>query len=301
MSPFSVENARHSSSAALPRRYYRPGINLSILGFGGLMLAGMDREQANFLVAESVELGVNYFDVAPSYGNGNAEEALGAALEPYRKSVFLACKTLERSAAAARHDLERSLRRLRTEYVDLYQFHAVNKVADVEKILAPEGAAETVLRARDKGLVRFVGFSSHSVPVALLLLDRFNFDSILFPVNFICYARGNFGPQVLEKARRLGVARIALKSLAHAARPQLNNPRYPNCWYSPIDDPGLALQALRFSLSEDVTAVIPPADERLYRMAVELVREATPLAEEERRKLLASARGLKPIMWAKRQ
>jgi aryl-alcohol dehydrogenase-like predicted oxidoreductase len=265
-----------------------------------MVLLGASREQASHLVADSVERGVNYFDVAPSYGEGEAEVKLGPALAPYRERVFLACKTLDRSAVGARLELERSLRRLRTDRIDLYQFHAVNKREDMERILAPGGAADAFLQAREEGLIRFLGFSSHSVPVSLNLLDCFSFDSILFPVNFVCYSRGNFGPQVVKKARARGASCLALKALACMPWRKGEPRRYPNCWYRPIDDPVLAQQALRFALSEDVTAVLPPGDERLYRMVLGLAATVTPLSAEERRQLLERARLLRPIMTAKK-
>lgn len=294
------ERSKCSKAGPVPKRDFRPGVSLSIVGLGGMVLVGTSREQASRLVADSVERGVNYFDVAPSYGEGEAEVKLGSVLAPYRERVFLACKTLERSAAGARLELERSLHRLRTDHLDLYQFHAVNKREDIERILAPGGAADAFLRAREEGLIRFLGFSSHSVPVSLSLLDRFSFDSILFPVNFVCCARGNFGPQVVKKAKVRGVSCLALKALAYTPWRKGETRPYPNCWYRPIDDPVLALQALRFSLSEDVTAVLPPGDERLYRMAVELATTVTPLSAEERRQLLERARSVRPIMTAKK-
>ncbi|MGB9605523.1 MAG: aldo/keto reductase, partial [Bryobacteraceae bacterium] len=107
-----------SSAGPLPRRRYRDDVELSIVGFGGIMLVGMEQAEANRLVAEAVDRGVNYFDVAPSYGDGEAETKLGPALEPYRKQVFLACKTQHRDAAGARRELGQSLRRLRTDHFD---------------------------------------------------------------------------------------------------------------------------------------------------------------------------------------
>ncbi|MGA2264685.1 MAG: aldo/keto reductase, partial [Acidobacteriota bacterium] len=104
-----------------------------------------------------------------------------------------------------------------------------------------------------------------------------------------------------EKAQARGVARVALKALAYTPLRHLEVRRYQNCWYRPIEDPALALQALRFSLSEDVSAVFPPSDERLYRMVLELAPRVTPLSVEERQQLLDSAGGLKPIMKAGRK
>ncbi len=280
----------------LARRHFRDDIDLSILGFGGMVLVGMDQGEAIAIVRNSFEQGINYFDVAPFYGDGAAEVLLGEALEPVRDRVFLACKTLERSAKGARSELERSLRRLRTGHLDLYQFHAVMDLREVEEVFAPGGAAEAFVEAREKGQIRFIGFSAHSVKAALAMLERFPFDSILFPVNFVCWSSGNFGPQVLDKARELGVARLALKSMAHGRWRRGEKRRIPKCWYRPIEDRTLARQALRFTLSEDVTAAIPPGDEGLFRMALEMATDLPPLSAPERKSLVESARGVTPLL-----
>ena len=283
-------------NSPIPRRLYRDEVNLSIFGIGGMLLVGMDQLSADRIVAEALSHGINYFDVAPFYGSGEAEKKMGAALAPHRNQVFLACKTLERSAKGARKELEHSLRMLHTDRFDLYQFHAVSDMEEVEEIFAPGGALETFLRARSQGKIRYIGFSAHSVNAALAMLDRFRFDSVLFPVNYICYARGNFGPQVMEKAKELGVARLGIKAMAHGPWRKGERKKYPNCWYRPIEDRTMATQALRFTLSEGVTAAIPPGDERLFRMALELVPDLVPLGTEERRALLASAGGLRPLL-----
>jgi aryl-alcohol dehydrogenase-like predicted oxidoreductase len=285
-------------NSLIPKRHYRGDVHLSILGLGGMLLVGMQQKNADNLVSESIEKGINYFDVAPFYGDGEAERKMGAAIDARRNDLFLACKTLERSAKEATRELEHSLWCLRTDHFDLYQFHAVSGVDEVEEIFAVGGAMEAFLQARRKGKIRFIGFSAHSVEAALAMLDRFPFDSILFPVNFINYARGNFGPQVIEKAKELGVARLAIKALAHGPWKKSEKRNYPNCWYRPIDKLDLARQALRFTLSEDVTAAIPPGDERLFRMALELAPDLSPLTLQERSDLLSSARSLRPLMQA---
>ena len=279
----------------LPRRPYgRTGVELSIVGMGGIVVIGMPQDEADAVVAEAVERGVNYFDVAPSYGDGEAEEKLGPALEPHRNCVFLACKTGKRDAEGARRELAQSLERLRTDRFDLYQFHGVSHMDDVEKIFAPGGAMETFLAARDEGTVQNLGFSAHSVEAAQAMLDRFPFDSILFPINHVCYAQGDFGPQVVEHAREKGAARLALKAMARTVKGEGPH-KYPKCWYEPVDDPELARQALRFTLSEDITACVPSGDERLFRQAVDLMTDFEPLAPAEREALLAGTAGVKPI------
>lgn len=282
----------------IPRRRYRGDIDLSILGLGGMLLVGMDQKAADRIVNEALDRGVNYFDVAPFYGDGQAERTMGRALGGRRNGLFLACKTLERSAKGAERELERSLRRLRTDHFDLYQFHALSDMGEVEEIFASEGALKTFLRAKDQGKIRHLGFSAHSVEAALAMLGRFKFDSVLFPVNFVCYARGNFGPQVVAKAKESGAAILAIKAMAYRPWRRGEERKYPNCWYRPIEDKGLARQALRFALSEGATAAVPPGDERLFRMALDLAHDLPPLGEEERKELLASARGLRPLMRA---
>ena len=286
------------TNAPIPRRLYRNKSELSIIGLGGMTLLGMEQAAVDALMSESIGKGVNYFDVAPFYGDGEAEQKMGAALASRRNNIFLACKTLERSAASAQKELAQSLRRLRTDHIDLYQFHAVSDMGDVEEIFAPGGALELFLRARQQGKIRHIGFSAHSVEAALAMLERFQFDSLLFPVNFICWARGNFGPQVLEKARLSGVACLAIKAMAHGPWRKSEKRKYPNCWYRPIEDRDLARQALRFTLSENVTAAIPPGDEGLFRMALELAEDLPPLTADEREQLLASTRGLRPLLKA---
>jgi len=280
----------------IPKRPYRDDISLSILGLGGMLLVGMEQSSVDRIVAEALEQGINYFDVAPFYGNGEAEQKMGTALAPYRSRVFLACKTLERSAEGARQELEASLRKLHTDHFDLYQFHSVVDMEEVEQIYAPGGALEAFLQARSLGKIRYIGFSAHSVEAAMAMLDRFSFDSVLVPVNYICWARGNFGPQVVARAKELGVARLAIKAMAHGPWRKGEKRKYPNCWYRPIEDREMARQALRFTLSAGVTAAIPPGDERLFRMALDLARDLPPLEAEEREKLLESTRGLRPLL-----
>ena len=282
-------------SFEIPKRPYRDEVSLSILGLGGMLLVGMEQFSVDRIVEEALARGINYFDVAPFYGDGEAEQKMGKALAQHREKVFLACKTLERSAKGAQEELNHSLRQLRTDHLDLYQFHAVSDMEEVNEIFAPGGALETFTQARQEGKIRYIGFSAHTVEAAMALLDRFQFDSVLFPINFICFARGNFGPQVIARAKELSVARLAIKAMAHGPWRKGEKRKYPNCWYRPIENREMARQALRFTLSEGVTAAIPPGDERLFRMALELALDLAPMGMEERNELLASTQGLRPL------
>jgi len=255
------------------------GEHLSILGFGGVVAADNPPEEVSRLVSKAIERGVNYFDFAPTYGD--AEIKLGPALKPYRNDLFLACKTTERTHDGASKELEQSLKRLQTDHFDLYQLHAVNTLEDVETIFSPKGAMVTFLKAREEGKIRFIGFSSHSVEAAMALLDRFDFDTILFPINFATWYAGNFGPQVVERAHEKKMGILAIKSMARCPWPEDEKNRIPKCWYKPLSDPDDALMALRFTLSHPVTAAIPPGNEKLFSMALELISRFEPLKPGE--------------------
>jgi predicted aldo/keto reductase-like oxidoreductase len=258
----------------------RTGEKLSILGFGGIVVKDATPAQASQRVGEAIDYGVNYFDVAPSYGD--AEVKLGPALEPYRSDVFLACKTNVRERDGAQMELERSLKRLKTDYFDLYQLHAMTTMEDVETIFGPGGALEVFVKAKESGLIRHIGFSAHSVEAAMALMDGFDFDTILFPINFATWHAGNFGPQVLTKAEEKGMGILALKAMANGPWPEgANEDAYPKCWYEPLSDPEDAMMGLRFTLSHGVTAAVPPGDENLFRMALKLANKFEPLKPSE--------------------
>ena len=294
--------AAYGWEAPLPRRRYKDGIDLSIIALGGIVVCGLSQEEASRRVAVAYNRGVNYFDCAPSYFNGEAETKLGEALRPYRNKVFLAEKTMSRDAKGAREELERSLQRFHTDHVDLYQFHAVSSMDDVDKILAAGGAAETFFAAKKEGKVRHVGFSAHNAPAALRLMDALELDSVLFPVNVNAWENGGFGPQILAKAKEKGMARMALKALAFGKWPagmKESDRKYPKCWYEPIDNREMARLALRFTLNQEVTAAVPPGDERIFDLALELASAPLPeLSVAELTGLKAKIGSLEPVFRA---
>lgn len=258
----------------------KTGEMLSIIGLGGVVVMNATPGEAAASVKLAIDAGVNYFDIAPSYGN--AEIMLGPALEPYRKNVFLACKTTERTREKARAELEQSLKNLRTDHFDLYQHHAVTKLEDVDTLLGPGGAMETFLEARKEGKIRFIGFSAHSVEAALAMIDRFDFDTILFPFNYATWNAGNFGPQVFEKAREKNMGLLALKAMAKGPWPEgADRKKYPKCWYEPLTTPEEIRMGLRFTLSHPITAAVPSGDENLFRIALSLKDKVTPLKKQE--------------------
>lgn len=288
------ESSNLFGDKTVPRRVLgRSGIEISMIGFGGIMLNNEPQETCNNIVARAREAGIDYFDVAPSYGN--AEELMGPALEPYRKNCFLSCKSTERERDGVEKEMQESLRKLRTDYFDLYQLHALTSIEDVERSFAAGGAMEAVLQAKKEGKIRLIGFSAHSEEAALLALEKYDFDTVMFPINFACWHHGNFGPRVYEKAieRNLGI--MVLKSLAERRLRQGEDKYFSNVWYKPLQDDKLFDQALAFSLSRKVTSIIPPGNISLFLKALDRVHHYRPLTASEEEAVKNKAMEIDPL------
>ena len=272
----------------------KTGEMLSMIGFGGIVVMNVTPEEASSTVKLAIDAGVNYFDVSPSYGD--AEIKLGKALEPYRKNVFLSCKTDGRNKEDSRKELEQSLKNLRTDHFDLYQLHAVTKLADVKTILGKGGAIETCLEARKEGKIRFIGFSAHSVEAATALINGFDFDTIMFPFNLYTWYAGNFGPQVLALAQEKKMGILALKAMAKGMWPrEADHSKYQKCWYEPLTNEEDILKGLRFTLSHPVATAIPPGEPELFKIALNLRDKIKPLKNEEIELIKADALKMDPL------
>jgi len=283
----ALEMAAEARTKPLPKRVLgKTGEKVSIIGYGGLAANRVEQSAVNESVSMAIERGVNYFDVAPEYGD--AEERLGIALEGKRNTVFLSCKTAKRDKRGGEEELDRSLKRLRTDHFDLYQLHHIRTKEETEKALGPGGAMEAFVEAKKKGKVRFLGFSAHTTKAALLAMEKFDFDAVMFPVNFMEWFKISFGPPVVKKAKEKGMGIIAIKAMfrglsAPGAKRQARKWRI--AWYEPVADPAEVDMALRFTLSEPVTVAIPPSDMELIRLALDIAPNYRPIAEGEREKL----------------
>ena len=154
------------------------------------------------------------------------------------------------------------------------------------------------MRRENRGKSATSGCSAHSEETALTRLDQFEFDSVLYPINYVNYAQGHFSPRLVERAKEKGIARLALKALAYRKRDEGEEKLCQKCWYQPLTDRERIRLALRFTLSEDITATIPPGDEELYRIVLEMAHDLEPMTLGEREDLLASTEGVTPIMSA---
>ena len=300
--PAAIAPAAQTPAARLPRRPYKPGVEISVIGFASIMLRSplMDQNQANRAVASAYEQGCNYFDVAPAYGD--AQQKLGPALEPYRKNVFLSCKTKMRDAAGAKAELKRSLELLKTDHFDLYQLHATkDPQKDIDAAFMKGGAMETLLEAQKAGVIRYIGFTTHTTESAVPAMNRFDFDSMMFPFNFASIYKGDYGQEMYELAKKKNVTRIAIKSFCRQEWPQgANRGQFRQLWYQPVFDRHEAEMALRWTMSHEITTTLPPGDQAVSNLAMELALQLKPITPEETKELQGLAASLSPLFRAGR-
>ena len=243
------------------RELGKTGMKISRLGFGGIPIQRIDAEGTRALVQKLLEAGVNYIDTARGYTI--SEEYLGYALEGVRDKFILATKGrgLTRETMAA--DVAASLRNLRTDYIDLYQFHNPS-MENLEEITAPGGALEALRDAKAAGTVRHIGVTAHSAEVFEKALTMDWMETIMFPYNIV----ENQGAELMEKCREKGIGFICMKPLAGGA----------------IDD---ATLALRYIIQNPaVTVVIPGmADPKELEQNLAAVSDNSPLSDAELTKI----------------
>jgi aryl-alcohol dehydrogenase-like predicted oxidoreductase len=196
----------------------KTGLSVSVLGLGGFHLgSARTQEETSAIVSMALDAGINFFDNAWEYHEGLSEERVGRALEGRRDQVILMTKvcTHGRDKTVAMHQLEESLRRLRTDHLDVWQIHEVVYQNDPDLIFAANGAAEALVKAKDQGKVRFVGFTGHKDPSIHLkmLAHDFPFDTVQMPLNCLDATFRSFAEQVLPVAVKRGMAVFGMKSL----------------------------------------------------------------------------------------
>lgn len=278
-----VLSGQKTVAEQVPRRALgRTGEKLSVVGFPGLALIHHDQQESTEGLHEAFDRGVNYFDVAPAYGKGDCEIKMGIGLQGLnRDDYFLACKTKMRDKEGAREELERSLQRLKTDHFDLYQLHCLKTPEEVQKALGPGGAMETILKAKEEGKIRHIGFSAHTTKGALAAMNAFRFDTVMFPISFVEYYLLGFGKPILELAAEQGAAVLAMKALCRGAWPK-DMERTRKWWYRPVEEQEEVAMAMRFVLShEAVTAGIPPSFLDILDKAIIGSRDPRPITKDE--------------------
>jgi len=238
--------------------------------------------------------GVNHFDVAPTYGD--AELKLAPKLGEHREEIFLGCKTQERTYNGAWGELHKSLERLETDHVDLYQFHAVTRYDELETIVGEgqgangddPGALAAFEDAKQDGLIDHIGLTSHGDPsvirTAIKEIDAL--ETVMFPMNYTLL--GKEGPEYdygavrdLAEERELGA--LGIKAFARGPWPEDLDPedRPYDTWYEPYDTTDELQDCLRFSLSQGMTSLANAGDPALVPTILEAAVEYEPLSETE--------------------
>jgi uncharacterized protein len=200
------------------RTFGKTGVKLTIIGQAGGRFPLISEEEAKAVVLRAYDLGINYFDNAHGYWDGRSEEVYGKVLPPFRKEVFITTKTMKRTRKEAEEELHLSLKRLNTDYLDLWQMHSINEKEEVAQIFGPGGAVEAFEAAKKAGKCRFIGFTGHHDPyVHLEMLKAYDkYDTILMPLHVADPSYLSFEKLVLPVAveREMGIQ--GMKNFANA-------------------------------------------------------------------------------------
>jgi len=273
------------------RRLGRTGHQSSVVALGTAAIGKVDQATADRAIQTALDAGVNHVDVAPSYGE--AELRLAPWMPRIRGRIFLGCKTRERARDAAKAELHRSLERLGVDRLDLYQLHAVSKLADLDACTAKGGALEALVEAREEGLVRWLGITGHThdAPAThLAALRRFDFDTVMFPLNFVLWSIPEYrrDAEALLAACRAGDVGVhVIKSVAKD--PWGDRPRTHTTWYEPFTDQATIDRAVAFVLSQPVTTLCSVGDVTVLPKVLAAAERYRPLAAAAQETLLASA------------
>ncbi|MGB8252729.1 MAG: aldo/keto reductase [Anaerolineaceae bacterium] len=279
------------------RRFGRTNHESTLAIFGSAAFYEISQKQADQSMELVISSGINHIDVAPGYGQ--AEIRLGPWMKRERDRFFLGCKTKKRTKEDAHDELRTSLDVLRTDSFNLYQFHEVNNLTELNKITGPGGAMEAVLQAREEGLLKFIGITGHGLEVPgvfLEALQRFDFDSVLFPINFILYNNPDYrkrAEQLLALCARRDVGVMIIKSIAKG--PWGDKERTNTTWYQPFSEKEWITAAIRFALSQPVTGICTAGDVTLLPDVIEACDRYKPLTMDEQRTLISRANEFEPL------
>ncbi len=239
----------------------KTGLQVSRLGFGGIPIQRIDAAATKELIRVLAEKGINFIDTARGYTV--SEKYLGEALEGLHDKFVLATKSMARTKEAMAADIETSLDTLKTDYIDLYQIHNPN-LAQLDQVIAPDGALEALIEAREAGRIGHIGLTAHTIEVFAKALELDWVETIMFPYNIV----ETQGEELIKKCAEKNIAFIVMKPMAGGA----------------IEDPELAL---RFICSNpDATVVIPGMyDLKEIEINLAAVNHTAPLSEEELQKV----------------
>jgi predicted aldo/keto reductase-like oxidoreductase len=285
----SATAAERSLTRMQTRRLGRTGHDSSVAILGAAAFAGSDPETAARSFQAALDAGVNHLDIAPTYGA--AESLIGPLVPAVRDRLFVGCKTTRHNGDGVRAQLENSLSLLGCDRFDLYQLHAVVDLAELD---ARADAVAAILRARDEGLVRFVGITGHNLttPAAQAeALRRYDLDTVMFPVSPRLWADAEYRGEaeaLLELATARDVGVMAIKAASARPKPEGSD---ADTWYEPYRDADGVRRGVRFALSvPGVHAFCTPGDVRVLDLALDVAASFTPMDEGEQQAAIDEVR-----------
>jgi aryl-alcohol dehydrogenase-like predicted oxidoreductase len=221
--------------------------------FGAAALGDVTQAEADQTLDVLLKYGVNHIDTAASYGD--AELRIGPWMKQHRKDFFLATKTEERSYKEARESIHRSLERLQTDHLDLIQLHAVIEDEELKTALGPGGALQAAVEARDQGLVRFIGITSHTLhapAIHMRALQTFDFTSVLLPFNFPLLQNPEYAEGFWKLAAICKERNVALQTIKSICRRPWGEgvQQFAACWYEPLTQPADLERAVSYVLGQ---------------------------------------------------
>lgn len=246
----------------------KTGLNVSRISFGGIPIQQLNQKDANRLIGRAVELGINFFDTARGYTI--SENLIGEALLGKRRNVFLATKSMTRDKEGMKKDIETSLNNFKTDYIDLYQFHNIPSLQELERVMAPGGALDAFIECKEKGMINHIGITSHSLEVIEKALDYDIFETIQYPYNAI----ETQAEEIFQKAYEKNIGVIAMKPFAGGAITNVNG-------------------ALKFILEKECITCAIPGMCSLKQLEENVKAAENPcLLDKEKEELLKEAREL---------
>ncbi|MBY9003696.1 MAG: aldo/keto reductase [Candidatus Lokiarchaeota archaeon] len=273
------------------RVFGKTNANITLITMGGCGLGYVDQNEADKAVKLAMDHGINMIDVAPTYGK--AEERLRPWIQKYRDKFFLAEKTMKRTKKGAWRQLNRSLERLDTTYFDLYQFHAVSSMEELDQILGKDGAMEAFKEAKETGIIKHIGITGHDdvriLQKAITLSD--DFDTVLLPVYVASLVNPNpvnDFKSILQITREKNIGVTAIKAIS---KNRWKGDSTYNTWYEPLDKQEFVNQAVWFTLSQDgVTTYSLPCDVKLWPLVLNAVKLYKKLDAKDLEKIVNIAR-----------
>jgi len=279
------------------RRFGQTGHMSTVAIFGAAAFWEISQPDADKVMEQVIEAGINHIDVAPSYGQ--AEQRVGPWMPRERNRFFLGCKTMERTRQGAWDEMQRSLKLLQTESFDLYQCHAITTMEELDAVTMKGGALEAFDEARQRGVIKHIGITGHGTDAPKIFLEslrRFDFASILFPLNFVQMGNPEYRrntEELIAECKAKDVGTMVIKTITKG--PWGERQHTANTWYEPFDKTDEIQRAVNFALSYDVTGLCTAGDTRILPLVLKACENFKPMDDADREELIHTGQQFEPL------